>query len=188
MSEKNYFVDSGSAVGNNIVMPLMNGEEAWGQVYRQINAASKSIHLCFWGLEHGLELIRNSNEILTSPDVRKQNSLYGILQQKKRAGVKIRILLWEYPLNASVNFADVLIRLSGMIGDLEVLYQPHPTEFIGSWHQKTIVIDDNIAFVSGMNAKENDWDTSEHLVFDGRRAGYNLDAACPKKNQCASRS
>ena len=99
----------------------------------------------------------------------------------KKAGVKIRILLWDYPLSLRTSFADSLVRLSGKIGIFEVIYQPHPTETIGSWHQKTIVIDDTYAFVSGMNAKKNDWDTSEHLVFDGRRADFRLTAEERKK-------
>ena len=182
MSSKNFFVNSGSAVSNNFVLPLMNGEDAWRQVYNQMNAAKHSINLCFWGFESNHQLIRNQNEILLGPSKRSQYTMYALLQKKKKEGVRIRILLWELPFNAGWNFSDILIRLSGAIGDLEVMYQPHPTRtIIGSWHQKTIVIDDQIGFVSGMNAKENDWDTSSHLVFDGRRAKHTLDAAARKK-------
>lgn len=40
---------------------------------------------------------------------------------------------------------------------------------IASWHQKFFVIDGDEAFVGGMNLRRADWDTSEHLVFEGRR-------------------
>ncbi len=174
-------MNSGSAISNNFVLPLMNGEKAWRQAYLQMDAAKKSIDLCFWGFESDHQLVRNQNEALLGPSKRNKYTMYQLLQKKKKAGVKIRILLWELPFNAGWNFSDMLIRLSGMIGDLEVLYQPHPTHTIGSWHQKTIVIDDTIAFVSGMNAKENDWDTSDHKVFDMRRAKHRLTASERKK-------
>ena len=38
-----------------------------------------------------------------------------------------------------------------------------------SFHQKFMVIDDELAYIGGMNLKEVDWDTSKHLVFEPRR-------------------
>ena len=38
-----------------------------------------------------------------------------------------------------------------------------------SYHQKGLVIGDSVAYVSGMNVKSTDWDTSDHHVFDARR-------------------
>lgn len=160
---------------NNFIRPLINGEDAWKSIYDQIRAARETIHLCFWAMENDLELIRTVPDQFTGPTRRRENTLYRVLYERKRAGVKIRILLWDYPANARMNFADTLIRLSGSIGDFEVMYQSHPSA-IGSWHQKYIVIDDSVAFVGGMNAKGNDWDTSEHNAIEVRRADYPLSA------------
>ncbi len=172
MAEKSYFIQSGYPVREkNFVLPLVNGEEAWKTVNTYLSMAKKTIHLCFWALESDLELIRNSSESLLDPEQRRKYTLYTILYNRVQAGVKVRILLWDYPANARNPFADTLIRLSGSIGTFEVLYQSHPSP-IGSWHQKSIVIDDDVAFVGGMNAKGNDWDTSEHLTFDIRRARF----------------
>ncbi|MBM4366564.1 MAG: hypothetical protein FJ102_10130 [Deltaproteobacteria bacterium] len=38
-----------------------------------------------------------------------------------------------------------------------------------SWHQKFVVLDGEVAFVSGMNTKGADWDSHDHAVFDPRR-------------------
>lgn len=38
-----------------------------------------------------------------------------------------------------------------------------------SYHQKFMVIDDDVAFVGGMNLRRTDFDSSDHLVFDHRR-------------------
>ncbi len=38
-----------------------------------------------------------------------------------------------------------------------------------SYHQKFMVVDNDVAFIGGMNLRRVDWDTNEHLVFDPRR-------------------
>ncbi len=46
---------------------------------------------------------------------------------------------------------------------------------IASWHQKFWTIDQEVAYVGGMNAKTSDWDSSEHRVFDPRRMELDAD-------------
>lgn len=46
---------------------------------------------------------------------------------------------------------------------------------IASYHQKMMTIDGEIAFVSGMNVKGTDWDTTEHEVFEPRRMEFGSD-------------
>lgn len=46
---------------------------------------------------------------------------------------------------------------------------------LASWHQKFWTIDQKVAFIGGMNAKGNDWDSSEHRVFDPRRMAFGAD-------------
>ena len=41
-----------------------------------------------------------------------------------------------------------------------------------SMHQKAMVIDAGIAYVSGMNVKNQDWDSTEHRLFDARRMRF----------------
>ncbi len=41
-----------------------------------------------------------------------------------------------------------------------------------SWHQKVWTIDGRVAYVSGMNVKSSDWDTTQHAVFEPRRMKY----------------
>ena len=43
---------------------------------------------------------------------------------------------------------------------------------VGSYHQKTAIIDGEIGFCGGMNMKENDWDTRLHQLFDPRRCRF----------------
>ena len=43
---------------------------------------------------------------------------------------------------------------------------------VASWHQKSVVIDGEVALVGGMNTKNVDWDTDNHFIFDPRRMPY----------------
>ncbi len=38
-----------------------------------------------------------------------------------------------------------------------------------SWHQKAMVFDGEVAWITGMNSKQTDWDGPGHAVFDPRR-------------------
>lgn len=53
----------------------------------------------------------------------------------------------------------------------------------GSFHQKAIAIDGDLAYVSGMNAKGNDWDTSAYRVFEPRRMDFD---ATPEERQAVA--
>jgi phosphatidylserine/phosphatidylglycerophosphate/cardiolipin synthase-like enzyme len=170
-----FFVTTGTpARERNFVMPLVNGEESWRWIYNQINAARESIHLCFWALQSEHALIRTTADQYAPVSDRRRYTLAHLLNERQRAGVRIRILLWDYPLGARSLISDNYIRLAGAAGTFEVLYQSHPST-IGSWHQKFLVVDDSVAFVGGMNAKTNDWDTDDHEPIEVRRAAFDAD-------------
>ncbi len=48
---------------------------------------------------------------------------------------------------------------------------------IASYHQKFMVLDQEVAFVGGMNIKAVDWDTNDHTVFDHRRMEFDATLA-----------
>lgn len=188
MAKSPFFVGTGtSAKDNNLVLPLVNGCEAWKFVKNQVARAQKSIHLCFWMLSGDLEMIRDPKDTFTEPSKRSQDTLLYLLSAKHNGGVKVRILLWDIPgiphSVVSPSVFDLRVRLAGKTGIFEVMYQPHPTSTIGSWHQKTLIIDDSIAFIGGMNAKENDWDTADHTVYDQRRNPHEMKASRRKEKQ-----
>lgn len=57
------------------------------------------------------------------------------------------------------------------------LRPPPLTVDAASYHQKTIVVDGEVAWVSGMNTDNGNWDRSEHLVFDAPRSDFIADRA-----------
>ncbi len=46
-----------------------------------------------------------------------------------------------------------------------------------SYHQKFMIVDDEVAYVGGMNLKEVDWDSSKHEVFEFRRMNFDATEA-----------
>lgn len=46
-----------------------------------------------------------------------------------------------------------------------------------SYHQKFVVLDGGLAYVGGMNLRNNDWDTSRHEVFEARRMPFDATTA-----------
>jgi len=46
-----------------------------------------------------------------------------------------------------------------------------------SYHQKFMVIDDELAYIGGMNLRRVDWDSSAHAIFDPRRMLFDASAA-----------
>jgi phosphatidylserine/phosphatidylglycerophosphate/cardiolipin synthase-like enzyme len=193
---KQWYITSGSAAREgNVIVPLVDGEETWLDILAVIKSAKETIHMTFWMMHLDHELDRPASLEFSDPAQRYKNTLHSLLLEKKRQGVTIRILLWV-PATIPTTEIEVLklidlsilptpVRIGlaaasiGLILDLRilkyaiegkfaVLIEQHPTHRIGSWHQKTIVIDGRIAYVGGMNARQNDWDAT-HSAYDYRR-------------------
>ncbi len=124
-----------------------------------------------------MELLRPTSDQFSPPSRRRRHTLFTLLQRKRSQGVQIKILLWDIPAVSALHslLTNREILQAGLTGLFEVMYQEHPS-LIGSWHQKFIVIDQEIAFVGGMNAKGLDWDTHDHNGIEVRRAEFSMDA------------
>ena len=97
---------------------------------------------------------------------------------KRRRGLHIHILDWDFPLIFGIHREAPPIFGLG--------WKPRPRIHLrfdgsfptgGSHHQKIVVIDDAIAFVGGMDLTAERWDTPEHKADDPRR--MNGDSAYP---------
>lgn len=170
---KDWFVSGGTPRrDNNQVTPLVDGEEAWARVAVALRGARETIHMTWWMMWHESELVRPIDSTFKPPAERERDTLLSVLLERRNAGVEVRILLWQISKIMPWFIEDMRLRKYGQQGMFEMMYEEHPTRMLGSWHQKTLIIDDRIAFVGGMNARENDWDTSQHLVYDYRRTPH----------------
>ncbi len=65
---------------------LINGEEAFGEVYRAIEAAKKSISIICWGFQPSMYFVRDGRAI----------PIGALLEKKAREGVMVRVLGWAW--------------------------------------------------------------------------------------------
>ena len=78
---------------------LVNGQEAFGEVHRAIEAAKKTVCIICWGFQPSMYFIRDG----------KQPMIGQLLEQKARQGVMVRVLCWAYELasNVDINMTGV---------------------------------------------------------------------------------
>ncbi len=77
-------------------------------------------------------------------------------------------------------YADVVLLDPPCIGPARDLEIP-----AASWHQKFWVIDEQVAYVTGMNSRAVDWDTPEHRVFEPKRMDF--DASTSAREEVEAR-
>ena len=146
---------------------LVDGAQTWAYVYNDMQAAQEDIRIATWLCRPDMELMRPEADGVSEPIEREPFRFGQVLDEKAKQGVTARVLLWGMTYTPILN---AWLRKWHWTPDdrIEIMEQDHPL-LIGSYHQKTITIDGRIGYCGGMNIKENDWDTTDHPVFDPRR-------------------
>ncbi len=196
-----WFADAGYPVRTgNVIRPLVDGEEAFREIYRALEAARETIHISTWWLEPGFPIRWEG---------RQKVRLGELLKRKGASGVAVRLLLWDAMFKQPARVFGALSEFlfqdiegvqeyvydidwferarAGEMYGVEVVMQPFQMpekdlgweEILFSHHQKTVVVDGTVGFCSGMNWRRVDWDTSEHSPRDPRRWGV------PRHDLCA---
>ncbi len=80
---------------------LINGEEAFRAVHEAIAAAQKSVCIICWGFQPSMHFIRDG----------KSPCIGELLEQKARAGIKVRVLSW------ALDFALLKVGSTGLVGE-----------------------------------------------------------------------
>lgn len=172
-------------LGNRVEL-LVDGEEGWRSVARTIDQSERTIRIATWVYDPHMELLRP--EPLAEPASRAPYTIHRMLGRRAVEGVLVQLLLWDPPILPKSRETLKVAK----IGDdgFEVMFEKNPTYKhifreeheltnlvlgglpIGSYHQKTVVVDGRIGFCGGMNLKQNDWDTRLHRIFDPARCRF----------------
>ncbi len=192
-----WFTPAGTppTTGNQLDL-LIEGEEGWGAIADAIEQAEHTVHLTTWSYQPTLECRRQ--DPLASRQQREAHTMHELLEAAGARGATVRLLVWDAPVIQQPKEARQAAR--DRHDNFEVLEQANPTEVpianeehmgwfndlfggfrIGSYHQKTVIIDDQLGFAGGMNMRENDWDTRKHKLFDPRRARFDRRPSFRKK-------
>ncbi len=162
MTKQWYITSGSSARDGNVIVPLVDGEVTWLDIFAAIKSARETIHMTFWMMHLDHELDRPASLKFKDPADRYKNTLHALLLEKAQRGVTIRILLWVPATIPSTElevlklvgesilpnpiaklklaaapasiavFLDLRILKYAIQGKFEVLIEQHPTHLIGS--------------------------------------------------------
>lgn len=157
--------------GNECV-PYYTGQEYFEAVAGAINGAKSFILITDWQLDYDVQL--NQRDVKGHP-----GRLSELLAAAVQRGVHIRIILYD-AINAAVDTHEekaqkFLAKLPKGKGSIEVMLQNPDTgrsptiskrelNLFFSHHQKSVVIDGQLAFLGGMDLAYGRWDTSSFDV------------------------
>ena len=155
---------------------LVDGEEYFGAVRAALRRARRSILILGWDIDSRMRLVPDgANDGLPEPLGEFLNAV--VAGQPDLHGY---VLSWDFAMLYAMEREWLPIykldwrthrRLSFRLDDR------HPVG--ASHHQKVIVIDDALAFVSGYDLTRCRWDTSAHRIADRRRVDHRGEAYPP---------
>ena len=140
---------------------LIDGANAMPQILEALAAAQRFVHLTGWHLEPHFELDRG-----------RSGTAIGTVLAELAERVDVRVLVWSgAPLPAGhPSRSEVAKSLENLVGDTKIQARADPREHpFHCHHEKTIVIDGEVAFVGGIDLTDNDGDRYDGQAHTARR-------------------
>lgn len=149
---------------------LIDGEDYFRTVREAMKQAQHSIFIIGWDIHSELQLIRDDT------DDGYSHQLGPLLNQlaAEKNQLNIYILNWDFAMIYVIErefFPHYKLRWKSHKRIHFCLDGNHPVG--ASQHQKLVVVDDQLAFVGGMDLSQWRWDTSQHKIDDPRRRDPN---------------
>ena len=169
---------------------LIDGQETFRAAWQAIRAAKRSVWLTDWAMNVDMPLIRDGDTHAIPPADGPTGSGYRVFDLLTAApeGVEVRVLLWSgsrlFRPRAALARKG-LRRLMEASPRVRGISDRH-IRLTHCHHQKTIVVDGQIAFVGGLDMADFDidrWDTTAHPV----RKGLNWHDLCLRLEGSAAR-
>jgi phosphatidylserine/phosphatidylglycerophosphate/cardiolipin synthase-like enzyme len=154
---------------HNRITPLIDGDAFFTRLYTALTGAQRYVYIAGWCVTPYVPLLRGSTDDLL------RTRLLGVLSTTADR-VPVRILLWGgapfviQPTRRVVRATQKIFQERGT-GDLRCVLD-ETAQMSHCHHQKTIVVDGELAFVGGMDLTTfagDRWDDNAH----GLRAGVN---------------
>eukprot|EP01125_Pyxidicula_operculata_P003698 TRINITY_DN1494_c0_g2_i1.p1 TRINITY_DN1494_c0_g2~~TRINITY_DN1494_c0_g2_i1.p1 ORF type:complete len:2944 (-),score=819.76 TRINITY_DN1494_c0_g2_i1:104-8935(-) len=143
----------------------VDGKETYRAMCSAIRAAKESIFICDWFFSCEVYLIRDSFPL------KDEDRLDIILRKKAEEGVQISILIWnETKIATTLNSEYVQKKMEDLNppGTNNIKVQRHPFSYPVKWshHQKILVIDQDVAFIGGLDLCFGRFDDCNHNIVD----------------------
>lgn len=136
---------------------LLSNSDYFRALARSLERARRSVLILGWDLDPRLLLDNAEDRRARMPLIEFLHSLL-----EREPALHIRILLWDRTIFYGGNrkSAAALRRFAEAESRFEHCYQP--AKFATSHHAKLVSIDDDIAFVGGIDLTGNRWDLEDH--------------------------
>lgn len=151
---------------------LVDGRDYFWNVSRAIYNAKDVIYIHDWWLSPELYLRR-------PPAMAEKWRLDRLLQRKAQEGVKIFVIVYQnVGTTVPIDSTYTKYSLMGLHPNIMVQRSPgHLKQITFFWahHEKILSIDNELAFVGGLDLCFGRWDTPEHVLTDDKVSGRNLE-------------
>ncbi|EGC38173.1 hypothetical protein DICPUDRAFT_149141 [Dictyostelium purpureum] len=147
---------------------FINGCDYYGALAEAIRGAKHEIFITGWWVSPYVYLERDNGK-----EYMEKSRLDRILTEKAKEGVKVYVLMWnETNLGVQLGSRHGKHWLEGCHSNIHVIR--HPKRYPLSWshHQKSAVIDQQIAFVGGIDICLMRYDTSRFQLTDDNGQRY----------------
>lgn len=144
----------------NTVEALVDGKETYLAMLTAIKSAKKEIYLSDWFFSCETYLKRDHPKS-------EADRIDNLLNEKAKEGVIVCVLLWnETKLATALSSEYVQKKMEALNSNIKVLRHPLAYPVAWSHHQKIVVVDQNIAFLGGLDLCFGRYDDQRHLLFD----------------------
>lgn len=145
---------------------LVDGQEYFRAVREAVREAQRSIFILGWDIDSRQRLVpEGANDGWPEPLSDFLNALVN-----KRRGLRAYVLSWDFAMLYLLEREWMPLFKLDWRTHRRLSFRldaKHPIG--GSHHQKAVVVDDSVAFVSGFDLSRSRWDTSEHRAEEPRR-------------------
>jgi phospholipase D1/2 len=146
---------------------LVDAESYYRAFVRAAKLARRSILLSGWQFDTEMQLLRGDEALPGA-----QNTFLGFLNQlcAENPDLQVHIIAWDYSMVYAVE-REWMQRWKMSLKKTDRIhfeYWTHPNVG-GSHHHKYAIIDDQVAFLGGLDICDSRWDTSAHAASDPRR-------------------
>lgn len=168
---------------------LVDGDQFFGAVRAALRTAQRSIFILGWDIDSRMRLVpEGANDGWPEPLGEFLDALV-----KARRRLRAYVLTWDFAMLYVVEREWMPIYKLDLRTHRRLSFRldaRHPVG--GSHHQKIVVVDDSVAFVSGFDLTRSRWDSCEHACEDPRRRNpFNLaygpfhDVGAAVEGECA---
>lgn len=147
---------------------LIDGENYFRAFYNSALAARRYILLVGWQFELETDLLRGPEATHSVLPVSLWSLLRALCDRNDR--LHVYVLAWDYSLVYVLERQWLQSARAKLTGHprMRIEFRAHP-EVIGAYHEKFVIIDDQVAFAGGMDFCESRWDTREHSSHNSLR-------------------